>query len=112
MNLLTKIFCCHNRSDRSFFIRGQKLPLCARCTGIFIGIILGIIIFLLYKIKISILILLLFPLCIDGFSQSFFCYESTNNKRLFTGLLFGISLVNLFIYSTIYFFLIGYNLNS
>jgi Predicted membrane protein (DUF2085) len=28
---------CHQRSERSFFLWGRQLPVCARCTGIYMG---------------------------------------------------------------------------
>lgn len=38
------------------------------------------------------------PLIIDGGVQRLTSYESTNLRRLFTGILFGIALIFLFIY--------------
>ncbi len=32
---------CHRIAERSFVIAGQQLPLCARCTGTFIGALVG-----------------------------------------------------------------------
>ena len=31
---------CHRITDRSFSIAGRQLPLCARCTGMFLGVTL------------------------------------------------------------------------
>ncbi|MEI3349189.1 MAG: DUF2085 domain-containing protein [Dysosmobacter sp.] len=28
---------CHQRPDRSFFFHGKQFPVCARCTGVFLG---------------------------------------------------------------------------
>jgi uncharacterized membrane protein len=30
-------FICHQRPERSFFIGSQQLPVCARCTGLYVG---------------------------------------------------------------------------
>ena len=30
-------FICHQRADRSFFVRGRQMPVCARCTGLYAG---------------------------------------------------------------------------
>ena len=32
---------CHQIGERSFHINGQQLPLCARCTGIYMGALAG-----------------------------------------------------------------------
>jgi uncharacterized membrane protein len=32
---------CHQRPERSFFFGGHQLPVCARCTGLYIGAALG-----------------------------------------------------------------------
>ena len=32
---------CHQRADRSFYWKGRKFPLCARCTGVLVGYILA-----------------------------------------------------------------------
>lgn len=46
--LLTKLdlvgyAVCHRIPSRSFFIAGRQLPLCARCTGTFIGALVGLL---------------------------------------------------------------------
>ena len=30
-------FICHQRPERSFFVHGQQMPVCARCTGLYLG---------------------------------------------------------------------------
>lgn len=30
-------FICHQRPERSFFIAGSQLPVCARCLGLYVG---------------------------------------------------------------------------
>ncbi len=34
---------CHQIADRSFQVNGQPLPLCARCTGIYLGVMVGFV---------------------------------------------------------------------
>ena len=34
-------FLCHQRPDRSFFVHGHQLPVCARCTGLYAGAAIG-----------------------------------------------------------------------
>lgn len=42
---------CHQRPDRSFFYKGYQFPVCARCTGLFVGYFVGIAIFMLCHIS-------------------------------------------------------------
>jgi uncharacterized membrane protein len=32
---------CHQRPERSFFVSGQPLPVCARCTGLYVSAVIG-----------------------------------------------------------------------
>lgn len=63
------------------------------------GIIAGIPIAILWGYPcFPIVLLMTLPLIIDGGVQRLTSYESTNLRRLFTGILFGIALIFLFIY--------------
>lgn len=89
--VLRLLFMCHRLPERSFFIRGKQFPLCARCTGIFIGYIVGILYaFTFGSLKLLFALLLLIPLIIDGMVQFRTNYVSTNIRRLITGILAGI----------------------
>lgn len=35
-------YICHQRPDRSFWFDGQKMAVCARCTGIYVGAVVGL----------------------------------------------------------------------
>lgn len=90
---------CHGRADRSFFLCGKQLPICARCTGELIGILIGIpIVFFTGRIRVSAMLLLMLPMVIDGFLQLLTLYESKNYKRLLTGILFGFAFVSFLVY--------------
>ena len=90
---------CHRLPERSLTIVGYTLPLCARCTGIVIGSILGIILYYLNIIFMPLIyVLLLFPLIIDGVTQLLNYRQSTNVLRLTTGILFGVGYVSIGIY--------------
>lgn len=87
---------CHQMPERSFYIRGRQLPICARCTGVFIGqtssMIIGI--FITPISVISSLVML----CIIGMDwglQEIEIKESTNFRRFITGILGGYGLFNL-----------------
>lgn len=88
------IFGCHCRPDRSFYYKGYKFPICARCTGELVGMIIGIPIFIIYNIPIIILLVMMAPMILDGTLQLVGSYESNNTKRVITGVIFGISFIN------------------
>ncbi len=86
---------CHQRAERSFFINGNQMPFCTRCTAIFIGLVLGLAIILFYKIELNerfifLIFISLIPIGIDGTGQLFGLWESSNLSRTLTGLFLGI----------------------
>ena len=92
-------FGCHARPDRSFYFRGKQFPICARCTGELIGIILGIPIDFFWGCpRFEIVLVMMIPLIFDGFLQRLTSYESGNIRRLITGILFGIAFIFAFLY--------------
>lgn len=103
------IFGCHCRADRSFYFNRTKLPICARCTGELIGIIISCFTFKFYNFNIITKIFFMIPMLIDGFIQLKTKYESNNMKRLITGILFGYALCNFFIKSIIFTLTLGHN---
>lgn len=89
--LLQLLFVCHRLPERSFFYHGRQFPICARCTGILLGYILGIIYGVFFKpLSIGLAILLIVPLVLDGYLQYISWRQSTNFRRLSTGILAGI----------------------
>ena len=97
---LRLFFGCHARPDRSFYFRGKQFPICARCTGELIGIIAGIPIAIIWGYPyFYVAVLMMVPLILDGTIQKLTSYESTNIRRLLTGILFGIALIFLIIHS-------------
>ena len=92
-------FGCHARPDRSFYFRGKQFPICARCTGELVGIIVGIPIAIFWGCpRFWIVLLMMFPLVFDGFLQRLTSYESGNIRRLLTGISFGTAFIFAFIY--------------
>ena len=74
------------------------MPICSRCTGIYLGIIIGIITDFLKSLwnmnafyPSIIFTLFLIPIAIDGTGQLFGLWESNNKRRFLTGLLVGLS---------------------
>lgn len=80
---------CHQRADRSFFICGKQFPVCSRCTGVFIGEIVAIGSFRFISAPIPLLICFCAVMFTDWFIQYLGIKESTNKRRLATGLLGG-----------------------
>ena len=87
---------CHQRADRSLFFRGVQFPICARCTGLIVGQTLGIIAFALglrtpWPLDIALIALM----AADALAQQFLARESTNPRRVVTGLLAGTAEIQL-----------------
>ena len=94
MYFFHKYWGCHQMATRSFFFKGFQFPLCARCTGILVGEIVACLLLLCnIHIDVFIAVLLICPTVLDGMIQLLGKYESTNFKRLFSGLIAGIGLI-------------------
>jgi uncharacterized membrane protein len=87
---------CHQLPERSFFIAGHQFAVCARCTGLYGGFALVLVLYpLIRPLQASAvpqsrwLFLAALPLAID-FSLTFFgIWENTHTSRLLTGMLLG-----------------------
>ena len=81
---------CHQLPERSFFLKNKQFPICARCTGVFIGQITALVLFLLH-IQIPLLLCIVFCLIMfcDWFIQRLKILHSTNSRRLITGIFGG-----------------------
>ena len=95
---------CHQMPERSFFFRGYQFPVCARCTGVIISAIIAIVVFFKKKISIKICIAMSNVMLFDWGIQYLNIKESTNQRRLLTGLVggFGYSTLHLYLYYYIY----------
>ncbi len=82
---------CHQHANRSFFINGNQMPFCSRCTGIFLGLAFGLLIGGMFKVRMgaALYLLGLVPLGLDGVIQLLTAYESTNFNRIVTGMIVG-----------------------
>ncbi len=90
---------CHQMPERSFFVNGYQFPVCARCSGVFIGYVTGLITYckigfhkLGYSAAFGMLIMFL-----DWFIQAIHIKESTNVRRFITGISGGFGSMVLFI---------------
>jgi uncharacterized membrane protein len=100
---------CHRITDRSFTVAGRQFPLCARCSGMYLGVALTVLVFMfsgrmrramLPRLTLMLPILGLIALMgIDGlnsyahfFPQAPHLYEPQNWLRLSTGLGTGLAM--------------------
>lgn len=96
---------CHQLPERSFWVGGHYLPVCARDTGVYIGFFVGYLLLSLRKKdacgppNLWMTLLMTLPMIVDGTTQLVGLRTSVNELRLFTGLLFGVALDPLLIYS-------------
>lgn len=83
---------CHQRASRSLYLNDNQMPFCTRCTAIFLGLVIGLVIVMVLELELNFLyiILGLVPIGIDGLVQLATDYESSNPIRFGTGLLAGI----------------------
>ncbi len=87
---------CHGIPDRCLTIRGHPFLICARCTGLLIGIAVGFLVpaaqYLGSVASIGVAFLLGAPLLVDGLTQLVGPRQSTNPLRVVTGVLAGLGL--------------------
>jgi len=90
---------CHQRPDRSFYAFGYPWAVCARCSGIYLGILLGLLAYpfrrgfdILRLPKLSALALVSAPIALDAAANILGFWNSGPLLRLATGLLWGLIL--------------------
>ncbi|HMF58116.1 MAG TPA: DUF2085 domain-containing protein, partial [Pyrinomonadaceae bacterium] len=89
-------YVCHQIPERSFYVAGHPLAVCARCTGIYAGLAAGVIVYPLVRSIRKVetprrlwLLLALVPMTVD-FSLTFLhLWQNTHLSRFITGALFG-----------------------
>ncbi len=101
---------CHQFPSHSFTVNGQQLPLCARCTGIYLGAIMGLAgFFLLGRQRsvawsptpvLAVLVSFIVILGVDGINAFLHdlpnvpsLYEPQNWLRLITGTFHGLAMI-------------------
>ncbi|MBN1299181.1 MAG: DUF2085 domain-containing protein [Actinobacteria bacterium] len=90
---------CHQLPERSFFAGMLKIPLCARCEGIYIGFfITALILFIMFRKKesdlppvyvIALIAFFIISTVVDGVFSYFFAIGTNNISRFVTGYLAG-----------------------
>ena len=87
---------CHQISERSFSVENHPFAVCARCFGVYFGLLFG---FLIYPIARKIdeieplprlwLFLAMIPIAVDWSLGVFDIWENTHLSRFLTGLILG-----------------------
>lgn len=102
------IICgCHCREERTFHYKGERFPICARCTGELVGMVISTFSCFFFRLPLLLAILIMLPMIVDGLLQMFTAYESNNLRRFITGFLFGFGLITLFAIHTLFLYEIG-----
>lgn len=103
----TKFVFCHRLPSRTLRFKGRYFPVCARCTGIYLGALFTLLLRYfpiltpskdLEKYLFFIPLILMIPTLVDGTTQLLRWRESNNFLRVVTGLLCGIGLGLILIY--------------
>lgn len=97
---------CHRRADRSFHYKGYQFPVCARCTGVGIGNILGMVGLFIMDPPFLILLFGCVIMFFDWYIQYIDIMESTNIRRFITGIIGGYAFTTL--YMQVLIFIVGY----
>jgi uncharacterized membrane protein len=87
---------CHGRVERCLELFGVPMPICARCTGIYLGLLAGVLAFRLIpflreRVMRIVAFIAVVPLAIDGLTQLAGLRESVNPLRIATGLIAGLA---------------------
>jgi uncharacterized membrane protein len=77
---------CHRISERCFFVRGRQFHICARCTGLLVGIPSSLLLIPLRHATSWLFWPFTIALVVDGVTQSLKWRKSNNTLRFFTGL--------------------------
>jgi uncharacterized membrane protein len=93
--LLFRLFC-HGIPERCLYLWNVPMPICARCTAIYAGLIASFAVFLILpriteRMARIILYAAAVPMAVDGLTQLARLRVSTNPLRVETGLILGIA---------------------
>jgi uncharacterized membrane protein len=87
---------CHQNDVSSFHIHGEKFGVCIRCSAIYFGFLLGLLIMplsgALKRLRIpkpALILAVILPMVIDAVLNDLGLHASTTMTRVATGLLFG-----------------------
>ncbi|MCM1329325.1 MAG: DUF2085 domain-containing protein [Ruminococcus sp.] len=86
---------CHQMAERSFFINNRQFPVCARCTGVFIGYALAVPAFAFFITPMWVCLLFCLIMFLDWLIQHLKIRESNNIRRFITGIIGGYGFLSL-----------------
>ena len=94
-------YFCHQIPERSFFIGSHQFPVCARCTGAYLGIAIMILVYFSIPMPfnldmIFLSFILAIPAVVDGVTQLFDFRVSNSGIRLLNGFVLGLAIVIFF----------------
>lgn len=94
---------CHQMAERSFFYKGYQFPVCARCTGVIVSSVISCIVFAFYHLNWKLCVFMCAVMFVDWLIQWMDIRESTNLRRLITGLIggYGFMTLQLYVYKII-----------
>lgn len=89
-------YLCHQLPARSFYFAEHPLAVCSRCTGIYAGFLLGVIVYpIIRSLRSTVtperkwLFVAAIPLAIDFSLEFLGIWHNTHSSRFFTGALLG-----------------------
>ncbi|MGN6186809.1 MAG: DUF2085 domain-containing protein [Thermoanaerobaculia bacterium] len=87
---------CHGMERRCLELFDVPMPICARCVGIYAGMLVGIAFFLVIpwlreRVMRRVAIAAVAPLALDGLTQLAGLRESNNSLRVVTGVIAGLA---------------------
>lgn len=98
---------CHQLPERSFFYHGYQFPVCARCTGVLIGMIVSALFYNIWFPTIEQGVVLCIPMLFDWILQYKRIKLSTQLRRILTGFLGGSGILAIEIRIILYFLYAG-----
>jgi uncharacterized membrane protein len=87
--LVFRVFC-HGIARRCLLLFGVPMPVCARCTAIYVGIVVAAAAFFVLPANAErtmrmVVYAATIPIAVDGITQALLLRESTNSLRMATG---------------------------
>lgn len=98
--MLIGSYLCHQLPERSPHIAGVQMPLCWRCTGITLGVVLFFCWLIIRKQQPPLIVscALASLMVIDVLTAMLGLWSGNNTIRFFTGLLWGVFAMNVVLY--------------